>query len=80
MKIMYIDTSVDGHHITYMSALIESRVNNCVLVIPENQRIKITQKGDFSCMYLIATPVLSGSALRVCSQTEIFRHPFVYTL
>lgn len=35
MKIAYIDTSVDGHHLAYLSALIGSNKGESVLIVPE---------------------------------------------
>ena len=35
MKIIYVDTAVDGHHITYLSALLNDKNNEYVLVLPE---------------------------------------------
>ena len=35
MKILYIDTSLDGHHLGYLSALIRGKEENSVLIVPE---------------------------------------------
>ena len=35
MKIIYIDTAIDGHHLTYLSALIKGADNDHVLILPE---------------------------------------------
>ncbi len=35
MKILYIDTSLDGHHLGYLSALIRGKEENSVLIAPE---------------------------------------------
>lgn len=34
-KIMYVDTSVDGHHLAYLSALIENSKYECIVAIPK---------------------------------------------
>lgn len=35
MKIAYVDTSVDGHHVSYLSALVESNGAESVLILPQ---------------------------------------------
>ncbi len=35
MKIAYVDISTDGHHLTYLSALTESKAYESILILPE---------------------------------------------
>ena len=59
MKIIYVDTAVDGHHITYLSALLNDENNEYVringneitfndknIAVSGNKLVRISASGD----------------------------------
>lgn len=50
MKILYMDTSLNGHHLSYLKALINGNTSECVIVLPE-------QNDEVNCKQIIINDI-----------------------